>query len=67
MSGVILVIDITYDTVWPELVNILRSANIPYINVDVTIRPFVRSFLKYVEFTNTNDVAMIFQSEKGTS
>lgn len=64
-SGVSLVIDITWDPVWPDLVNQLRSSNVPYIHVDATIKPFARTFFKFVEFTDTRDVAMIFQNEKG--
>lgn len=64
-SSVALIIDISWDPLWPELTNILRSANIPYIRVDVTIRPYTRAFLKFVEFTDTHDVALIFENEKG--
>lgn len=48
-----------------DLINFLRSTNIPYVHVDVTIRPFVRAFFKYIKYTDTHDVAMIFQNEKG--
>lgn len=48
-----------------DLVNFLRSSNIPYVHVDVTIRPFVRAFIKFIQYTDTHDVAMIFQNEKG--
>lgn len=58
-------IDITWDPVWLELTNLLRSTNVPYVHVDVTIRPFARAFFKFIEYTNTHDVAMIFENEKG--
>lgn len=61
----VLFIDITWNQVWPEFINLLRRENIPYIHIDVTIRPFVRAFFKFTDFTNTHDVAMIFQNEKG--
>lgn len=48
-----------------DLINFLRSTNIPYVHVDVTIRPFVRAFLKFIQYTDTHDVAMIFENEKG--
>lgn len=63
-SGIVLVIDITWDPVWPELISLLRSSSIPYIHVDVTIKPFTRAFFKFIEFTDTHDVALIFQNEK---
>lgn len=65
-SGVVLLVDITWNPVWSELTSLLRSSNIPYVHVDVTIRPFVRSFLRFIETIDTHDVAMIFQNEKGT-
>lgn len=58
-------IDTTWDPTWPELINLLRSVDLPYIHVDVSIGPFARAFFKFVEFTGTSDVAMIFQNEKG--
>lgn len=64
-SGVVIVFDITWDPVWPELTNFLRSSSVPYVHVDLTIRPFARAFFKYVQYTDTHDVAMIFQNEKG--
>lgn len=58
-------IDTTWDPTWPVLINLLRSVDLPYIHVDVSIRPFARAFFKFIEFTGTSDVAMIFQNEKG--
>lgn len=58
-------IDVTWDLVWPDLMNFLRSSAVPYVRVDVSIRPFARSFFKFIEYTDTHDVAMIFQNEKG--
>lgn len=64
-AEVVLIIDITWEIVSMDLINFLRSTNIPYVHVDVTIRPFVRAFFKYIKYTDTHDVAMIFQNEKG--
>lgn len=64
-TEVVLLIDITWDIVSMDLINLLRSTNIPYVHVDVTVRPFVRAFIKFVQYTDTHDVAMIFQNEKG--
>lgn len=64
-SEMVLIIDITWNIVSMDLVNFLRSSNIPYVHVDVTIRPFVRAFIKFIQYTDTHDVAMIFQNEKG--
>lgn len=64
-SDVVLLIDITWEIISTDLVAFLRSANIPYVHVDVTIRPFVRAFFKFIKHTDTHDVAMIFQNEKG--
>lgn len=65
-SGIILLIDITWDDVWPQFTDLINGANIPYVHVDVTVKPFVRNFFKYLEYTGTYDVAMIFQNEKGS-
>lgn len=48
-----------------DLINLLRSTNIPYVHVDVTVRPFVRAFIKFIQYTDTHDVAIIFENEKG--
>lgn len=64
-SGVALVIDITWNPIWPELISVLRASSIPYVHVDVSIRPFVRSFFRFIETIDTHDIAMIFQNEKG--
>lgn len=42
----------------------MRSRNIPFVRVDISIRPFVRAFIRFIEHTNTNDAAIIFNSEK---
>lgn len=64
-TDVVLIIDITWEIVSMDLINFFRSTNIPYVHVDVTIRPFVRAFIKFIQYTDTHDVAMIFQNEKG--
>lgn len=66
-SEVVLIVDITWNTVSMDFVTLVRSANVPYVHVDVTIRPFVRAFFKFIRYTGTHDVAMIFQNEKGTT
>lgn len=58
-------IDITWDPVWNELIDLMRSKNIPYIHIDITIKPFARAFFKFIESINTFDVAMVLQNEKG--
>lgn len=60
-----LLIDITWDMAWPQLFEMLKSANVPYVRLDASIKPFARTFFKYLEYTETYDVAMIFQNEKG--
>lgn len=65
-SGLVLFIDITWDNVWPPLIDMLNGANVPYIHLDLSIKPFARTFFKYLQYTGTYDVAMIFQNEKGT-
>lgn len=62
-----LIIDVTYDVAWPNLINILRAANAPYVHIDLTNRPFLRAFLKFIEHTGTYDAALIFSDERGTS
>lgn len=64
-AEVALIIDITWDIISMNLINFLRSTNIPYVHVDVTIRPFVRAFFKYMKYIDSRDVAMIFENEKG--
>lgn len=58
-------IDITYDSVWNGLIDLMRSKNTPYIHIDITIKPFARTFFKFIESINTYDVAMILENEKG--
>lgn len=60
-------IDITYDTVWPGLVEILRAANAPYVHIELTNRPFLRAFFKFIEHMGTHDAALIFSDERGTA
>lgn len=62
-----LIIDVTYDVAWPNLINTLRAANAPYVHIDLTNRPFLRAFLKFIEHTGTYDAALIFSDERGTS
>lgn len=64
-SGIILMIDITWDPVWQELIDLLRVSNVPYIHIDISIKPFIRTFLKFTEYINTRDAAIILQNEKG--
>lgn len=64
-AGTVLLIDITWDEVWPRMIQMINGLNVPYIRLDVTIRPFARTFFKYLQYTETYDVAMIFQNEKG--
>lgn len=64
-SGLVVLVDITWDPVWPELYNFLRTTNVAYVHIDVTIKPFTRAFFKFIEFTDTHDCAMIFQNERG--
>lgn len=65
LSETVLVVDITWNILSMDFVNLMRSTNIPYVHVDVSIRPFVRAFIKFIQYTDTRDVAMIFQNEKG--
>lgn len=60
-----LVIDVTYEITWSSLVDILRAANAPYVHIDLTNRPFLRAFLKFIEHTRTFDAAIIFNDERG--
>lgn len=62
-----LIIDVTYDTVWPSLVDILRAASAPYVHIELTNRPFLRAFLKFIEHTGTYDAALIFSNERRKS
>lgn len=64
-SGVVLVIDITWDPTLNEVIGSLRANNVPYIHIDVSIKPFARAFFRYIDFINSYDVAMILQNEKG--
>lgn len=64
-AGVTLIVDITSDLVAPNIVQLIRSSNIPYVHVDITIRPFVRAFFKFVEYNKVNDVGLIFSNEEG--
>lgn len=62
-----LIIDVTHDMAWPSLVDILRAANAPYVHIELTNRPFLRAFLKFIEHTGTYDAALIFSDERGKS
>lgn len=52
---------------WPSLVDILRAANAPYVHIELTNRPFLRAFFKFIEHTGTHDAALIFSDERGTA
>lgn len=62
-----LIIDITYEPMFPTLVENLRAANAPYVHVELTNRPFLRAFLRFIEHTGTHDAAIIFNDERGMS
>lgn len=64
-SGVVLVIDITWDPTLYDVIGSLRANNVPYIHIDISIKPFARAFFKFIDYINSYDVAMILQNEKG--
>lgn len=64
-SGVLLVIDITWDPTWYDLIGSLRAKNVPYIHIDISIKPFARAFFKFIDYIGSYDVAMVLQNEKG--
>lgn len=59
-----MVVDVTWSAPWPDMMNEIRSKNAPYVRMDVSIRPFVRALLRFIEFTDTHDLAMILRNEK---
>lgn len=64
-SGVALVIDITWDPTINGAIGSIRANNVPYIHIDISIKPFARAFFKFIDYINSYDVAMILQNEKG--
>lgn len=46
------------------MMNEIRSKNAPYVRLDVSIRPFVRALLRFIEHTDTHDLAMVLRNEK---
>lgn len=66
-SGIVLVIDITWDPTWYDLIGSLRANNVPYIHIDISIKPFARAFFKFIDYIGSYDVAMVLQNEKGNS
>lgn len=67
LNGFSLIIDVTYEMAWPRFIDVLREANVPYVHIDITNRPFLRAFLKFIQHTGTYDAALIFNDERGTS
>lgn len=60
-----IVLDFTWDPVWLNIVNALRAQNLPYVRVDISIRPYVRAFIQYLQAKNIFDSALVFQDVKG--
>lgn len=60
-----MVIDTTWDTAWPNAVDAMRTANLPFIHIDNSIKPFVRAFIRYLEAKSVYDSAFVFQNLKG--
>lgn len=64
-NGLTIMLDFTWENPWPNLINSLRTSKIPYLRIDVSIRPFVRAFLRFIREIDTHDVGLIFQNENG--
>lgn len=65
-DGVAMVIDTTWDQAWPNIVDAMRAINLPYLHIELSIKPFVRAFIHYLDEKNIYDAAFIFQNSKGT-
>lgn len=59
-----MVVDVTWSAPWPELMNEIRVSNAPYVRLDVSIRPFVRALVRFIEHTDTHDLVLILRNDK---
>lgn len=64
-DGVGILIDTTWDPIWPELIGGIRDAGIPYIHVEMSIKPFVRAIILFLNEKGVFDAAFVFENEKG--
>lgn len=64
-DGVSFVMDTTWDAAWPSAMDALRTSNLPYLHIELSIKPYVRAFIRYLEANNIFDAAFIFQNTKG--
>lgn len=64
-EGIAMVIDTTWDAAWPSVIDALRAINLPYLHIELSIKPYVRAFIKYLEEKNVYDMAAVFQNSKG--
>lgn len=60
-----MVIDTTWDAAWPGVIDALRAINLPYLHIELSIKPYVRAFIKYLEERNIYDMAAVFKNSKG--
>lgn len=62
-KGLSIFIDATWTAEWHYLMELLSNGNIPYINIDITIKEAVGTMTQYLQERDATDAVLIFQSE----
>ena len=58
------VVDLTWDPI-AEVQKSAEYSDLPWVQLDITNRPFIQAADDYLKYANATDAALIFQDQKG--
>ncbi|GAB6024065.1 hypothetical protein CHUAL_008778 [Chamberlinius hualienensis] len=63
LNGISLLLDLTWEG-WIHAQSISTTLNLPYVHLDITIKPFVQASDDFLRYRNATDAALVFLGEK---
>ena len=61
-----MVVDLTWDPI-DGVKEAAKLSDLPWVQLDITNRPFIQAADDYLKYANATDAALIFQDQKGES
>ena len=65
-SSYSVVVDLTWDPI-ETVADAARYSDVPWVQLDITNRPYIQAADDYLKYANATDAALIFQDQTGES